>query len=145
MSRTICIFEDARFVDLFPLSLAQPVFDLRIGTGTLRARWEPGFERVSLLCRDYLADTAAHVLSANPAVNNRATDITVTDPVTVAQATTIDGFTNSGANTYSVVDSAANERLYLFAEVDARMRGCELRRFDTPDAALEWLWGKPVK
>lgn len=45
----------------------------------------------------------------------------------------------------AVVDSAANERLYLFAEVDARMRGCELRRFDTTDAALEWLWGKPVK
>ena len=45
----------------------------------------------------------------------------------------------------AVVDSSANERLYLFAEVDARMRGCELRRFDTPDAALEWLWGKPLK
>lgn len=40
----------------------------------------------------------------------------------------------------AVVDSAANERLYLFAELDARSRGCILRRFDDPDAALCWLW-----
>jgi len=40
----------------------------------------------------------------------------------------------------AVVDSAANERLYLFAELDARSRGCILRRFDDPDAALHWLW-----
>ncbi len=58
MSRTICIFEDARFVDFFPVSLAQPVFDLRIGAGTLRSRWvdrDPS-ARVHLICRDYLAD-----------------------------------------------------------------------------------------
>lgn len=42
----------------------------------------------------------------------------------------------------AVVDSPANERLYLFAQVDARARGCLLRRFDDPDSALKWLWGK---
>lgn len=42
----------------------------------------------------------------------------------------------------AVVDSPANERLYLFAEVDARARGCVLRRFDDPESALKWLWGK---
>lgn len=41
----------------------------------------------------------------------------------------------------AIVDSAANERLYTFAEVDARSRGCILRRFDDPEAALQWLWG----
>jgi UDP-N-acetylglucosamine diphosphorylase/glucosamine-1-phosphate N-acetyltransferase len=58
VSRTICIFEDSRFVDFFPLTLAQPVFDLRLGAGTLRSRWmdlDPK-ARVSFLCRDYLVD-----------------------------------------------------------------------------------------
>jgi hypothetical protein len=55
-----------------------------------------------------LTDTAAHLLAASAAVDNRATNITVTDPVSVAQATTIDGFTNSGLNSYSVLDTAAN-------------------------------------
>jgi hypothetical protein len=41
----------------------------------------------------------------------------------------------------AVVDSAANERLYVFAEIDAQRRGCTLRRFDDPAAALDWLWG----
>jgi hypothetical protein len=41
----------------------------------------------------------------------------------------------------AVVDDAANERLYRFAELDAHNRGCVLRRFDDADAALSWLWG----
>jgi hypothetical protein len=41
----------------------------------------------------------------------------------------------------AVVDSAANERLYTFVELDARSRGCILRRFEDPDSALKWLWG----
>jgi DNA-binding LacI/PurR family transcriptional regulator len=41
----------------------------------------------------------------------------------------------------AVVDSASNERLYSFAEHDASSRGCILRRFEDPDAALKWLWG----
>jgi len=41
----------------------------------------------------------------------------------------------------AVVDTAANERLYVFAEIDAAHRGCTLRRFDDPDSAMSWLWG----
>jgi hypothetical protein len=41
----------------------------------------------------------------------------------------------------AVVDSAANERLYHFAEIDAQMRGCTLRRFEDTESALNWLWG----
>ena len=44
----------------------------------------------------------------------------------------------------AVVDSAANERLYVFAEIDAARRGCTLRRFDDPESAFEWLWRAPV-
>ena len=39
----------------------------------------------------------------------------------------------------AVLDSSHNERLYVFAEVDARARGCTLRRFDNQVAALAWL------
>ena len=41
----------------------------------------------------------------------------------------------------AVVDTASNERLYVFAEIDAAHRGCTLRRFDDPDSAMSWLWG----
>jgi hypothetical protein len=40
----------------------------------------------------------------------------------------------------AVLDGTHNERLYVFAELDAQRRGCALRRFDDHDAALEWLW-----
>jgi len=43
----------------------------------------------------------------------------------------------------AIVDSAANERLYRFAQIDAASRGCVLQRFEEPDAALKWLWGFP--
>lgn len=58
MSTTFCIFEDREFLNFFPLSLGQPVFDLRVGVGTLRSRWfdadttHPPY----LICRDYLAE-----------------------------------------------------------------------------------------
>jgi hypothetical protein len=39
----------------------------------------------------------------------------------------------------AVIDNAANDRLYVFAEIDARSRGCVLRRFEDPDSALSWL------
>lgn len=41
----------------------------------------------------------------------------------------------------AVVDTVVNDRLYVFAEIDAAHRGCTLRRFDDPDSALKWLWG----
>ncbi|UCF06978.1 MAG: hypothetical protein JSV33_08170 [bacterium] len=54
---TLCIFEDERFPNFFPLSLDNPVFDLRIGTltvlGRLLAELTP--ERLILLHRPYLA------------------------------------------------------------------------------------------
>ena len=43
----------------------------------------------------------------------------------------------------AVIDSARNERLYLFAEIDARRRGCTLRRFDDHESAVNWLLGSP--
>ena len=43
----------------------------------------------------------------------------------------------------AIVDSAANERLYRFAELDARSRGSILRRFEDLDSALKWLWQFP--
>jgi len=43
----------------------------------------------------------------------------------------------------AVVDTPANDRLYRFAELDAALRGCILRRFDDPDSALKWLWEFP--
>ena len=43
----------------------------------------------------------------------------------------------------AVVDSPGNERLYVFAEIDAARRGCILKRFEDPDAALKWLWQVP--
>jgi len=43
----------------------------------------------------------------------------------------------------AVVDTPENERLYTFAEIDAAHRGCVLKRFDDPEAALKWLWEFP--
>ena len=44
----------------------------------------------------------------------------------------------------AVLDNVLNERLYVFAEIDARARGCALRRFDTQAEALRWLEGQPA-
>jgi len=41
----------------------------------------------------------------------------------------------------AVIDSARNERLYVFAEIDARRRGCTLRRFEDHESAVNWLLG----
>lgn len=57
----VCIFEDKKFSNFFPLSLSQPVFELRIGGKNFRVRLqtETSFERFGLLCRDYLAPLMA--------------------------------------------------------------------------------------
>lgn len=57
MSQSVCIFEDKKFSNFFPLSLSQPVFDLRIGMRFLRARLQEEFAGVSVqvILRDYLA------------------------------------------------------------------------------------------
>ena len=53
----LCIFEDERFPGFFPLSLGRPVFDIGIGTQSLRGRLvdELNPESLVLLCRPYLA------------------------------------------------------------------------------------------
>lgn len=57
----LCIFEDERYPNFFPLSLGRPVFDLSIGTQSLRARLvdELSPESLALLCRPYLAAVLA--------------------------------------------------------------------------------------
>jgi UDP-N-acetylglucosamine diphosphorylase/glucosamine-1-phosphate N-acetyltransferase len=52
----ICIFEDGKFRDFYPLTLSRPVFELRSGASTLRekiCRYFPK-ERISLAMREYL-------------------------------------------------------------------------------------------
>ena len=68
MSHTICIFEDAKFSDFYPLALSQPLFHLRIGAGTLLARWLDD-KSLALICREYLADHA-RTISPHAAVND---------------------------------------------------------------------------
>ncbi|MBN1885601.1 MAG: hypothetical protein JW876_08780 [Candidatus Krumholzibacteriota bacterium] len=57
----LCIFEDDRFPNFFPLTYDKPVFDLFIGTQILRDRFvaEIAPLRVALLCRPYLAPVLA--------------------------------------------------------------------------------------
>ena len=54
----ICIFEDDKYRNLFPLALSRPVFELRTGTQTIRekiSRYFPN-DRIFLIARDYLMD-----------------------------------------------------------------------------------------
>ncbi|MFO7915807.1 MAG: putative sugar nucleotidyl transferase [Candidatus Krumholzibacteriales bacterium] len=55
---SVCIFEDHKFPNLFPLSLNKPVFEIFLGTDTLRNRIIKDInpERVSLHCRPYMAE-----------------------------------------------------------------------------------------
>lgn len=57
MKEFVCIFEDKKFSNFFPLSLSQPVFELRIGGKSFRTRMldDLGAERSGVLCREYLA------------------------------------------------------------------------------------------
>ncbi len=58
MPHRVCIFEDKRFGNFYPLSLSQPVFDLRVGSGTLRSRLREACSAVpmTVICREYLAE-----------------------------------------------------------------------------------------
>jgi UDP-N-acetylglucosamine diphosphorylase/glucosamine-1-phosphate N-acetyltransferase len=57
VSISICIFEDKKHSNFLPLSLTRPVFDLRIGCGTLRSHLLDGLPAGvrSFICREYLA------------------------------------------------------------------------------------------
>lgn len=58
MYESICIFEDNRFKQLYPLTLTRPVFDLRCGIFSLQEKLLRRFPQKSvyLLCRKYLAE-----------------------------------------------------------------------------------------
>ncbi len=53
----LCVFEDERYPNFFPIALYRPVFELSIGTHSLRGRLvdEVDPESVVLWCRPYLA------------------------------------------------------------------------------------------
>ncbi len=57
MPANLCIFEDDRYPNFFPLSLNRPVFDLHVGSRALwkRLAEEVNPEELMLLCRPYLA------------------------------------------------------------------------------------------
>jgi UDP-N-acetylglucosamine diphosphorylase/glucosamine-1-phosphate N-acetyltransferase len=71
LPHNVCIFEDKKFSNFFPLSLSQPVFDLRIGLNYLRYRLQEEFAGVAIevICRDYLA----------PVVKLRGPELAVND------------------------------------------------------------------
>jgi UDP-N-acetylglucosamine diphosphorylase/glucosamine-1-phosphate N-acetyltransferase len=56
MTRALCIFEDKKIKNFYPLTLTRPVYDLRCGISTL---WERinriSEENLHLLCRKYLS------------------------------------------------------------------------------------------
>ena len=58
MYEAICIFEDNRFKQLYPLTLTRPVFDLRCGIFSLKEKLMRRFPQKSvyLLCRKYLEE-----------------------------------------------------------------------------------------
>ena len=58
MYEAICIFEDNRFRQLYPLTLTRPVFDLRCGIFSLKEKLMRRFPQKSvyLLCRKYLGE-----------------------------------------------------------------------------------------
>lgn len=76
----LCLFEDGRYPNFFPLSLNRPLFDLHIGTQTLGTRIidEVNPERLSLLCRPYLApvliEREKNTDAENPAQINEIPD-----------------------------------------------------------------------
>ena len=55
MNRVLCIFEDKKVRNFYPLTLTRPVYELRCGISTL---WEKinqiSEENLHLLCREYL-------------------------------------------------------------------------------------------
>jgi UDP-N-acetylglucosamine diphosphorylase/glucosamine-1-phosphate N-acetyltransferase len=71
LPQNVCIFEDKKFSNFFPLSLSQPVFDLRTGMSYLRHRLQEEFAGVAFeaICRDFLA----------PVMRIRAPELAVND------------------------------------------------------------------
>ncbi len=78
MPPVVCIFEDKKFSNFFPLSLNQPVFELRIGFQNLRLRLQEEFvdAKPSVLCREYIAPTMA-LRDPNVTVNSLPQEETI--------------------------------------------------------------------
>jgi len=78
LPQNVCIFEDKKFSNFFPLSLTQPVFDLRTGMSFLRHRLQQEFAGVSFeaICRDYL-EPVVRVRAPELAVNDEPGDETL--------------------------------------------------------------------
>jgi len=68
LPQNVCIFEDKKFSNFFPLSLSQPVFQLRVGFGTLSARMQDQFAgaQLSFITREYLAGVTRLALPGCP-------------------------------------------------------------------------------
>lgn len=58
MAKSICIFEDSKVEQLYPLALSRPVYDLRCGFSTLKEKISHQFPLAALAlhCRKYLVD-----------------------------------------------------------------------------------------
>jgi UDP-N-acetylglucosamine diphosphorylase/glucosamine-1-phosphate N-acetyltransferase len=118
--KALCIFEDDRFPNFFPLTLNKPVFDLLIGTQTLmeRIRADVGPGSVCLVCRPYLIP----VLKESSGMGGKETDTVFNEP--------------SGKETFFV-----NGRLLAYADDLSDLAGSlgmntVLRKNGVPVAAL---------
>ncbi|TET62055.1 hypothetical protein E3J48_04900 [Candidatus Aerophobetes bacterium] len=78
MTRALCIFEDGKVENFYPLTLTRPVYDLRCGISTL---WEKinriSEENLHLLCREHLSQVTSQRIK-NARVNQLA-DLKHTD------------------------------------------------------------------
>ncbi|MCD6232331.1 hypothetical protein J7K28_06905 [Candidatus Aerophobetes bacterium] len=63
MRRSLCIFEDKKTKNFYPLTLTRPVFDLRCGITTLYEKLiKRNGEEVYLVCREYLREVISQKL-----------------------------------------------------------------------------------
>ena len=73
MDRILCIFEDKKAENFYPLTLTRPVYDLRCGISTLAEKISKiSGKDVNLLCREYLGPIASQ---KNKTLSNRVNDL----------------------------------------------------------------------
>lgn len=73
----ICLFEDHRVTQLYPITLARPAFDIRVGAFTLleRLRLGAGTSLIQFRVRDYLEEVSTRLIPE--AAENQSTRQTV--------------------------------------------------------------------
>lgn len=118
----LCIFEDDGYLNLFPLTLTRPVYGLRCGITSLQEkirRRYPGV-RVSLHCRDYLAEVVRE--------ENREVEV---NRVNAESCLFINGRVLAHRELPEQVPLRGGDCLYLQGEevVAARLSGLALREF----------------